>query len=49
MGVNQIDEIFKERAQYLVNIDDMMFELYGEPIFDKRNGTQGISDIYKVG
>jgi len=30
MGVdeNVFDEIYNERAQYLVNIDDMMYEMY---------------------
>ncbi len=39
MGVNEVlDEINIERAQYLVNIDDLMYEMYCEPIFDKRAG-----------
>lgn len=40
MGVNEngLDEIYNERAQYLVNIDDMMYEIYCEPIFDNRAG-----------
>jgi hypothetical protein len=48
MGVNEsvLDEIFKERAQYLVNIDDMMFEMYGEPIFDKRAGISKEAPFY---
>lgn len=33
---NVQNEIFEERAQYLVNSDEMMFEMYGEPISDKR-------------
>lgn len=40
MGVNEngLDEIYNGRAQYLVNTDDMMYEIYCEPIFDKRAG-----------
>jgi hypothetical protein len=39
MGVNEVlDEINIERAQYLVNIDDLMYEMYCEPIFDKKAG-----------
>lgn len=40
MGVNEsvLDEISQERAQYLVNTDDIMYEMYCEPIFDKRAG-----------
>ena len=33
MGVNKtlIDEIYEERVQYLVNTDEMMYEIY-EPV-----------------
>ncbi len=41
-----MDEIFKERAEYLVNIDDLMFEMYGEPIFDKRTGISHEAPFY---
>jgi hypothetical protein len=46
MGVNEIDEMFKERAQYLVNVDDMMFEMYSEPILDKRTGISQEAPFY---
>jgi hypothetical protein len=48
MGVNEnvLDEIYSERAQYLVNIDDMMYEIYCEPIFDKRAGISHEAPIY---
>ncbi|PWB50637.1 MAG: hypothetical protein C3F06_11215 [Candidatus Methanoperedenaceae archaeon] len=37
MGVNNtlIDEINEERVQYLVNTDEMMYEIF-EPIIDRR-------------
>lgn len=37
MGVNKtlIDEIYEERVQYLINTDEMMYEIY-EPVIDKR-------------
>ncbi len=48
MGVNEnvFDEIYQERAQYLVNIDDMMYEMYCEPIFDKRGGIGHEAPFY---
>jgi len=46
MGVNEIDEIFKERAQYLVNVDDLIFEMYDEPIFAKRTGVSHEAPFY---
>jgi len=45
MGVNEIDEIFKERAEYLVNIDEMMYEMY-EPVLDKRAGISKEAPFY---
>jgi len=45
MGVNDIDEIFKERAEYLVNIDEMMYEIY-EPVFDQRDGISKEAPFY---
>ncbi|MCX9082331.1 MAG: hypothetical protein OIN83_09060 [Candidatus Methanoperedens sp.] len=45
MGVNEIDEIFKQRAEYLVNIDELMYEMY-EPVFDKRAGISKEAPFY---
>ena len=47
MGVNDIlDEINIERAQYLINTDDMMYEIYCEPIFDNRAGISHDAPFY---
>jgi hypothetical protein len=40
MGVNEdvLNEIFEERAQYLVNVDKVMLEMYDEQISGKTMG-----------
>jgi len=47
MGVNEtlLDEIYNERIQYLINIDEMMYEMY-EPVFDKRAGISKETPFY---
>jgi hypothetical protein len=39
---NVMDEIFKERAKYLVNVDELLFEGYGE-VPGKKIATQSES------
>ncbi len=44
------DEIFNERAQYLGNIDELLFEMYDEEVLRKNTGTQSESaHIWKIG
>jgi len=45
MGVNEdvLNEIFEERAQYLVNLDEVMLGMYDEQISGK---TMGIPPFY---
>ena len=43
MGVkeNHLNEIFEERARYLVNLDEIIFETLGEPrIAEKKFGEE---------
>lgn len=47
---NVQDEIFNERAQYLGNIDELLFEIYNEEVLGKNIGTQSESaHIWKIG
>ena len=47
---NVPDEIFNERAQYLGNIDELLFEIYDEEVLGKKTGTQSESaHIWNIG
>lgn len=47
---NDLNEIFNERAQYLVNVDDLLAERYGEQIPGKNIGIPPESaHTWKIG
>ena len=47
---NVMDEIFKERVQYLVNVDELLFERYSEQVPEKKIGIQSESaQFWKMG
>ena len=47
---NVMDEIFKERARYLGNVDELLFERYDEQVPGKKNGTRPESaQFWKMG
>ncbi len=31
-----MDEIYEERAQYLINVDELLFEMYSSEVHEKR-------------
>ena len=45
-----LNEIFNERAQYLLNVDDLLFERLGEQIPEKKIGIpSGSVHIWNIG